>query len=78
MTVKLEGGFTSDPNQRLTAWQIRSDTARVREMFDDFRPEMLERYKAAVAGICETETNTKTRQTLNAPGVHTIMYVPRT
>jgi hypothetical protein len=31
-------------------------------------------HKAAVASLCEMET--KTRQTLNAAGVHTIMYVP--
>ncbi len=64
----------TDPNQRLTAWQIKTDTGRVKETLDALRPEMLVHYKAAVASLCEMET--KARQTLNAAGVHTIMYVP--
>ena len=35
---------------------------------------MLKHFEAAVASLCEMET--KARQTLNAAGVHTIMYVP--
>jgi hypothetical protein len=35
---------------------------------------MLKHYEAAVASLCEMET--KARQTLNAAGMHTIMYVP--
>jgi len=64
----------TDSNQRLTAWQIKTDTGRMKATLDSLRPEMLEHYKAAVASLCEMET--KTRQTLNAAGVHTIMYVP--
>ncbi len=64
----------TDPNQRLTAWQIKTDTGRVKQILDTLRPAMLEHYKAAVASLCEMET--KARQTLNAAGVHTIMYVP--
>ena len=64
----------TDPNQRLTAWQIKTDTGRMKATLDSLRPEMLEHYKAAVANLCEMET--KARQTLNAAGVHTIMYVP--
>jgi hypothetical protein len=64
----------SDSNQRLTAWQMKTDTGRVKQILNTLRPEMLEHYKAAVAGLCEMET--KARQTLNAAGVHTIMYVP--
>ena len=64
----------TDPNQRLTAWQTKTDTGRMKETLDALRPEMLEHYKAAVASLCEMET--KARQTLNAAGVHTIMYVP--
>ena len=64
----------TDPNQRLTAWQIKTDTGRMKATLDSLRPEMLEHYKAAVASLCEMET--KARQTLNAAGVHTIMYVP--
>ena len=64
----------SDSNQRLVAWQIKTDTGRMKETLDALRPEMLEHYKAAVASLCEMET--KARQTLNAAGVHTIMYVP--
>jgi len=64
----------SDPNQRLTVWQIKTDTGKVKEILDDLRPDMLKHYEAAVASLCEMET--KARQTLNAAGVHTIMYVP--
>ncbi|MCX6842043.1 MAG: hypothetical protein NTX53_07180 [candidate division WOR-3 bacterium] len=64
----------SDSNQRLIAWQMKTDTSRMKETLDALRPEMLEHYKAAVASLCEMET--KARQTLNAAGVHTIMYVP--
>ncbi len=64
----------SDPNQRLMAWQIKTDTGKVKAILDDLRPNMLKHYEAAVAGLCEMET--KARQTLNAAGVHTIMYVP--
>ena len=64
----------SDRNQRLIAWQIKSDTGKVKQILDDLRPDMLKHYEAAVASLCETET--KARQTLNAAGVHTIMYVP--
>ncbi len=64
----------TDPNQRLTAWQIKTDTGRVKATLDALRPEMLEHYKTAVVSLCELET--KARQTLNAAGVHTIMYVP--
>jgi len=64
----------SDPNQRLIAWQIKTDTGKVKQILDDLRPDMLKHYEAAVASLCEMET--KARQTLNAAGVHTIMYVP--
>jgi hypothetical protein len=64
----------SDPNQRLIAWQIKTDTGRVKQILDDIRPDMLKRYEAAVVCLCEMET--KARQTLNAAGVHTILYVP--
>jgi hypothetical protein len=64
----------SDANQRLTVWKIKTDTGRVKQILDAMRPDMLKHYEAAVASLCEMET--KARQTLNAAGVHTIMYVP--
>ena len=64
----------SEPNQRLIAWQVKTDIGRVRETLDSLRPDMLRHYEAAVAGLCETET--KARRTLNAAGMHTIMRVP--
>src|SRR5512136_444544 len=64
----------SDPNQRLIAWEAKTDTGRMKQTLDAMRPDMLEHYKAAVASLCEMET--KARQTLNAAGVHTIFYVP--
>jgi len=64
----------TDPNQRLMNWQIKTDTGRMKETLDTLRPDMLKHYEAAVASLCEMET--KARQTLNAAGVHTIMYVP--
>ena len=64
----------SDPNQRLMSWRIKTDPAKVKEILDDLRPNMLKHFEAAVASLCEMET--KARQTLNAAGVHTIFYVP--
>jgi hypothetical protein len=63
-----------DPNQRRTNWQIKTDTARMKETLDALRPDMLKHYEVAVVSLCEMET--KARQTLNAAGVHTIFYVP--
>jgi hypothetical protein len=63
----------TDPNQRRMNWQIKTDTSRMKQTLDTLRPYMLKRYEAAVASLCEMET--KARQTLNAAGVHTIMYV---
>jgi hypothetical protein len=63
----------TDPNQRRTNWQIKTDTGKVKAVLDDLRPNMLKHYEAAVASLCEMEV--KARQTLNAAGVHTIFYV---
>jgi len=63
----------TDPNQRRMNWQIKTDTTRVKQILDDRRPDMLKRYEAAVASLCEMEV--KARQTLDAAGVHTIFYV---
>ena len=63
----------TDPNQRRMNWRIKTDTGKVKAILDDLRPDMLKHYEAAVASLCEMET--KTRQTLNAAGVHTIFYV---
>jgi hypothetical protein len=61
------------PNQRRMNWQTKTDTTRMKETLDALRPDMLKRYEAAVASLCEMEV--KARQTLNASGVHTIFYV---
>ena len=58
----------TDPNQRLTNWTIKTDTGQVKAILDELRPDMLRRYEAAVASLCEMET--KARQTLNAAGAH--------
>jgi hypothetical protein len=58
----------TDPNQRLTAWQLKTDTGKVKQILDTLRPEMLEHYKAAVASLCEMET--KARQTPGGRGVN--------
>jgi hypothetical protein len=62
------------PERSSYVWQIKTDTSRMKETLDTLRPDMLKRFEAAVASLCEMET--KARQTLNAAGVHTIMYVP--
>jgi len=64
----------SDPNQRIISWEIKTDTARMKQTLDTLRPNMLKHFEAAVVSLCEMET--KARQTLNAAGVHTIFYVP--
>jgi hypothetical protein len=63
----------TDPNQRVMNWQVKTDTGKVKAILDDLRPNMLKHYEAAVVSLCEMET--KARQTLNAAGVHTILYV---
>jgi hypothetical protein len=73
MTANLKGVLMTDPNQRRMNWQTKTDTTKVKQILDDRRPDMLKRYEAAVASLCEMEV--KTRQTLNAAGVHTIFYV---
>jgi hypothetical protein len=74
MTANPKGVPLSSPNQRLIAWQIGTDTGKVKEILDDLRPDMLKHCEAAMASLCEMET--KARQTLNAAGVHTIRFVP--
>jgi hypothetical protein len=64
----------TDPNQRRLNWQIKTETGKVKAILDDLRPDMLKRFEAAVASLCEMEV--KARQTLNAAGVHNIFYVP--
>jgi hypothetical protein len=64
----------TDPTQRLNNWTIKTETGKVKAILDDKRPDMLKRYEAAIASLCEMET--KARQTLNSAGVQTIMYVP--
>jgi len=73
-TEDEEGEAMTDPNQRMTVWKTKTDTGKVKQILDTMRPDMLKHYEAAVASLCEMET--KARQTLNAAGVHTIMYVP--
>jgi hypothetical protein len=73
MTANLKGVLMTEPNRRLMNWQIKTDTARMKETLDTLRPEMLKRYEAAAVSLCEMEV--KARQTLNAAGVHTIFYV---
>ncbi len=73
MTTDSRGDSMTDPNQRTMNWQIKTDTTKVKQILDDRRPDMLKRYEAAVACLCEMEV--KARQTLNAAGVHTIFYV---
>jgi hypothetical protein len=73
MTANLKGVLLTDPNQRQMNWQIKTDTARMKQTLDTLRPDMLKRYEAAVASLCEMEV--KARQTFNAAGVHTIFYV---
>jgi len=73
MTANVKGVLMTDPNQRRMNWQIKTDTGKVKAILDDLRPDMLKRFEAAVASLCEMEV--KARQTLNAAGVHTIFYV---
>jgi hypothetical protein len=73
-TEDKKGEAMTDPNQRVAAWTIKTDTGKVKQILDTMRPDMLKHFEAAVASLCEMET--KARQTLNVAGVHTIMYVP--
>jgi len=64
----------SDPIRRFTAYQVKTDTARVKSVLDSLRPDMLARYNAAMALLYDAET--KTKQVLDIAGVQTILYVP--
>jgi hypothetical protein len=48
MTANPKGVLMSDPNQRLIAWQIKTDTGKVKEILDIMRPDMLKHYETAV------------------------------
>ncbi len=63
----------TDPNQRIANWTTKTNTERTKQTLDTLRPDMLKRYEAAVASLCEMEV--KARQTLNAAEVHTVFYV---
>jgi len=64
----------SDPTKRVAQWAAKYKTDRIKATLDDLRPDMLRRYQEAVAELYAMEI--KTKETLNAQGVHTILYIP--
>jgi hypothetical protein len=63
----------SDLVKRVASWMAKYNLERVKATLDDLKPEMARRYQAAVADLYAMEI--KTKETLNAQGVQTILYV---
>lgn len=64
----------ADPIKRLSSWQHKYNTERVKATLDDLRPDMLNRYKAVLAELYDMEI--KVKEVLNTHSVQTILYVP--
>ena len=64
----------SDPVKRVASWMAKYNVERVKATLDDLKPQMAERYQAAVADLYAMEI--KTKEVLNSMGVQTILYIP--
>jgi hypothetical protein len=62
-----------DANKRVLNWNAKFNTERTKQALDVMRPEMAQRYRAAVVALCEMESNVKIL--LNMYGVQTVLYV---
>ena len=63
----------SDPVKRVSAWMRKYNIERVKATLEELKPEMAQRYQAAVADLYAMEM--KTKEVLNAQGVQTILYI---
>ena len=63
-----------DPAHRVQRWRAKYKADRLKATIDDLYDHMAERYQAAVVDLWAIEA--KVRETLNACGVSTSLYVP--
>jgi hypothetical protein len=63
-----------DPTKRIAAWNAKTTPERTKQTLDLRHAEMQRRYAAVMADLVSAEGQIK--QTLNAQGVHTSLYVP--
>jgi hypothetical protein len=63
-----------DPTKRIAAWNAKTAPERTKQTLEARYAEMQRRYAAAMADLVSAEG--QIRQTLNAQGVHTSLYVP--
>jgi hypothetical protein len=63
-----------DPTKRIEAWNVKTTPERTKQTLDARHAEMKRRYEVAMTALCSIEGQIK--QTLNAQGVHTSLYVP--
>jgi len=63
-----------DPTKRIEAWNMKTTPERTKQTLDARHAEMKKRYEAAMTALCSIEGQIK--QTINAQGVHTSLYVP--
>jgi hypothetical protein len=73
--VRTEGESTMpDLLRRITAWNVKTNTQRIKETLDELRPDMQRRYADAAMKLASYETRAK--QILCVAGIPTISYVP--
>jgi len=64
----------ADILKRIEGWDVKFNTERVKQVLDERRQRMFERYVTAMTDVFTMET--KTREVLNQSGVSTALYVP--
>ena len=62
----------SDVTKRISNWDTKFNTERIKAVLDEKRPEMLQHVQAVFVSIDQMETQVK--QTCDAQGVATILY----
>jgi hypothetical protein len=62
----------ADPTKRITKWNVKFNTERVKAVLDELRPTMLENVNSVFTSIVAMETQVK--QVLDNEGVATILY----
>ena len=64
----------ADPTKRIEAWKAKTTPERTKQTLEARQADMERRYEAAMTALCSIEGQIK--QTINAQGVHTCLYVP--
>jgi len=64
----------ADITRRLSQWKKKCTPERAKASLELIYEDIVQRYEAATVELCAAED--KTRQVLNAAGIHTSLYVP--